>query len=102
MVEICSTCGLPKDICVCDTISKEQQRIRVYREFRKWRRPVTIVMGVDVKNFDMGSITQKLKKLCACGGALKGSQIILQGDHRRRVREILTDLGFPSDNIEIS
>jgi len=59
-------------------------------------------MGVDDKNFDMGRITQTLKKLCACGGALKGSQIILQGDHRRRVREILTDLGFPSDNIEIS
>jgi len=102
MVEICSTCGLPKDICVCDTISKEQQRIRVYREFRKWRRPVTIIEGVDVKNFNMRRITHTLKTKCACGGALKGNQIILQGDHRRRAREILTDLGFPSENIEIT
>jgi translation initiation factor 1 len=102
MVEICSTCGLPKDICVCDTISKEQQRIKVHREFRKWRRPVTIIEGVDDKNFNMNRITHTLKSLCACGGTLKGNQIILQGDHRSKAREILTDLGFPSENIEIT
>ena len=35
MADICPTCGLPLDICVCGTITREQQRIRVYRELRK-------------------------------------------------------------------
>ncbi len=102
MVEICSTCGLPKDICVCDTISREQQRIRVFVEYRKWRRPATIIEGVDGKSTDIHRMTQKLKSLCACGGTSKQDRIILQGDHRGKLRSFLTDLGFPSDNIEIT
>ena len=34
MAEICPTCELPKDICVCTEIGKEQQRIKVRRETR--------------------------------------------------------------------
>jgi translation initiation factor 1 len=102
MVEICSTCGLPKDICVCDTISREQQKIRVFVEYRKWRRPATIIEGVDGKSTDIRRMAQKLKTLCACGGATKRDQIILQGDHREKLRHFLIDLGFPDDNIEIS
>ena len=102
MVEICSTCGLPKDICVCDTISREQQRIKVFVEYRKWRRPATIIEGVDGKNTNIRRMTQKLKSLCACGGANKKDQIILQGDHREKLRSYLIDLGFPSNNIEIA
>jgi len=36
MAEICPICGLPKDLCVCEEISKEQQRIRIRLETRKW------------------------------------------------------------------
>jgi translation initiation factor 1 len=102
MVEICSTCGLPKDICVCDTISREQQKIRVFVEYRKWRRPATIIEGVDGKSTDIHRMTQKLKSLCACGGTTKKDQIILQGDHRGKLKDFLIDLGFPSNNIEIT
>jgi translation initiation factor 1 (eIF-1/SUI1) len=33
MAEVCPTCGLPKDLCVCGEIEKEQQRIRIRLEF---------------------------------------------------------------------
>lgn len=102
MAEICPKCGLPKDICVCETISREQQRIKVYVEFRKWRRPVTIIEGFHDKNFNKNQLTQKLKSLCACGGTTKHNQIILQGDHRNKAMEFLTELGFLSENIEIT
>lgn len=101
MAEICPVCGLPRDICVCGEISKEQQRIRVRLELGRYRRKNTIVDGLDVKDTDLGRLAQKLKSICACGGTAKNNQILLQGDHRERVRSYLVQLGYPEENIEI-
>ncbi len=101
MAEICPTCGLPKDLCVCGEIEKEQQRIRVRLETRKYGRPTTIVDGIDEKNTNLAGMAQKLKGFCACGGTAKNGLIMLQGDHRDRVREYLVDLGYPEGNIQI-
>ena len=101
MAEICPVCGLPSDICVCREITKEQQRIRVRLEYRKWRRPVTIVDGLDDKNTDLGRLAQKLKTFCACGGTAKNSEILLQGDHREKVSSYLIQAGYLKENIEL-
>lgn len=101
MAEICPTCGLPLDICVCGEIGKEQQRIRVRLETRKWGKAVTIVNGIDDKDTDLGRLAQKLKSFCACGGTAKNSEIILQGDHREKVRSYLIQLGYPESNVEV-
>jgi len=100
MAEICPTCGLPQDICVCEEISKEQQRIRIRLETRKWRKAVTIVDGIDEKETDLSRLAQKLKTFCACGGTAKNDEIILQGDHRDKVKSYLIQLGYPEENVE--
>ena len=101
MAEVCSTCGLPKDLCVCGEIEKEQQRIRVRLETRKFGRPTTVIDGMEDKNINLASIAQKLKTYCACGGTSKNGQIMLQGDHRDRIRGFLLKLGYPTENIEV-
>jgi len=102
MAEICPICGLPKDICVCGEISREQQRIKVRLETRKFGRAVTIIEGIDDKDTDLGRLAQKMKAYCACGGTAKNGQIILQGDHREKMQMFLTQqLGYPQENIEI-
>lgn len=101
MAEICQICGLPKDLCVCYEISKDQQRIKVRLEKRKWNRPVTVIEGLDEKSVDLGKLAAELKTYCACGGTFKNSQILLQGDHRDKTREKLIMLGFPEGNIEV-
>jgi len=101
MAEICSVCGLPKDLCVCGEISKQQQRIRVRLEYRKWHREMTIIEGIDDKSVDLGRLSAKLKALCACGGTAKNNQILLQGDHRDKTKKYLVQLGFPAENIEV-
>lgn len=101
MAEICSTCGLPLDICVCKEISKEQQRIRVRLETRKWGKAVTVIDGISDKDTDLGRLAQKLKTFCACGGTAKNNQIILQGDHRQRVQSYLVEFGYPKENVEV-
>ena len=101
MAEVCSTCGLPKDLCVCGEIEKEQQRIRIRLETRKFGRPSTIIDGIDDKSSNLSGLAQKLKGYCACGGTSKNGLIMLQGDHRERVREYLIKVGYPEENIEL-
>jgi len=101
MAEICPVCGLPKAICVCETISREQQKVLVRLEARKYRKPYTVIEGLDGEKKELHNFTSKLKTKLACGGAFKNGQILLQGDHRERVIEALQKLGIPSDSIQV-
>lgn len=101
MAEICPVCGLPTDLCVCEEISKEQQRIRIRVETRKWGKKYTVIDGIDSKEMRLNKLAATLKSKCACGGTAKNEQILLQGDHRETVKESLIKMGFPMDNIEV-
>jgi translation initiation factor 1 len=101
MEGICPVCGLPKSICVCQTISREQQKIKIKLETRKWGRPVTIIEGLDNGAEDLHKLAKILKAACASGGTVKNNMIILQGDHRQKVREILLSIGWLDENIEV-
>ena len=101
MSDICPTCGLPKELCVCETIAKESQRISIYSEKRRFGKMYTLVDGVDSKEIDTKDILKKLKMKFACGGTAKGGKIELQGDHKKRVKQTLIELGFPEDTIHI-
>jgi len=101
MAEICPVCGLPVDLCVCEEMSKEQQRIRIRLESRKWGKKYTIIDGIDSKELKLNKLAATLKSKCACGGSAKNEQILLQGDHRKVVKGVLIDMGFPVENIEV-
>lgn len=101
MTEICPKCGLVEELCVCETIAKESQIIKVYLERKKFKKFYTIIEGVDEKEIDMRDLTKKLKAKFACGGTVKDGKIELQGDHKNKVKDILTELGFPPDTIEV-
>jgi translation initiation factor 1 len=101
MAEICPVCGLPVDLCVCEEMSKEQQRIRVRLESRKWGKKYTIIDGIDSKEVKLNKLAATLKSKCACGGSAKNEQILLQGDHREVVKGVLIDMGFNVENIEV-
>ena len=53
------------------------------------------------EELDIKELTKTLKAKCACGGTAKNGQIELQGDHKVKVKEVLSDMGFSSDTIEI-
>ena len=101
MSEICPKCGLPKPICVCETIAKESQRIRVYIVKKKFDKYSTIVEGLEEKSIDIKDVAKKLKSSLACGGTVKQGRIELQGDHRQKTRESLINLGFAAQTIEV-
>ncbi len=93
-MSICVTCGLPDEICVCEDIAREQQEIRITVDSRRYGKKMTIVEGISDSHIDLDSLLSTLKGRCACGGTVKEGNIELQGDHSKKVRAVLGDLGF--------
>jgi translation initiation factor 1 len=94
MSDICHKCGLPKEICVCEEIAREQQNITIAVDKRRYGKTMTIVDGLNPHDLDMNALVSNLKSICACGGTIKEGRIELQGDHRAKVKEALAKLGF--------
>ncbi len=99
-MNMCNTCGLPTELCVCESIAKESQQITIAVVKKKFGKVNTVVEGIDTKQIDLKELTKKLKNMLACGGTSKEGRIELQGEHKQRVREELLKLGFPPETIQ--
>jgi translation initiation factor 1 len=102
MGQICSKCGLPQELCVCETIAKESQKVLVKIEKRKFGKKYTVINGIDTAELSLEDLTKLLKSKLACGGTAKRDHIELQGDHTREVKRILINQGFAAESIEIN
>jgi len=97
MAEICSVCGLPKELCMCEEIAREQQTVRISVDSRRYGKMVTIVDGIDENDIDIADLAKQLKNKCAAGGTYKDGRIELQGDHKKRVKAVLEEMGFRTE-----
>jgi len=98
-MEICPKCGLPKQACVCEQIVKSSQKIRISTEKKRYGKIVTVVTGFE-SGIDVKKIAKSLKNELACGGTYKDNAVELQGDHRKKIKEILVRLGFDEESID--
>jgi translation initiation factor 1 len=101
MSAICTTCGLPKELCVCEQIARESQKIIVVLDKKKFGKTYTVITGINEHEVNLKDLAKKLKNKFACGGTAKDGAIQLQGDHRRNAKEELAKLGFSPDTIEV-
>jgi len=100
MENICPKCGLAKEFCVCETLTKEEQKIKIYSERIRFKRFVTMIDGLS-SDVDKKGLAKELKTKLACGGTIKDGKIELQGQNKERVKELLVKMGFNADKIEI-
>jgi translation initiation factor 1 len=78
-----------------ETLAPEKQDLRVWLD-RKHRggKTVTLVKGFVGSDDDLQELGRMLKSRCGVGGTAKDGEIIIQGDHRDRVVELLTKAGY--------
>ena len=78
-----------------ETLPPARQQLRVGPDRRQRAgKVVTLVRGFVGSEADLGELARLLKTRCGVGGAAKQGEIIIQGDHRDRVVEILAKGGY--------
>lgn len=78
-----------------DTLPKGQQKLRVSIE-RKHRggKVVTLITGFIGTENDLKELGKLLKTKCGVGGSAKDGEIIVQGDFKTRIIELLKAEGY--------
>lgn len=78
-----------------DTPPNHQQNLRVMLD-RKMRggKTVTLVRGFVGSAADLEALGKRLKQKCGVGGSAKDGEIIVQGDFKQRILQLLLDEGY--------
>jgi len=82
-----------------EELDRSEARIVVRLEFRRFRKPVTLIQGLPATR--LAEIARELKRRFGAGGTTKGGEVLLQGDHRGHIKHELVELGFPADHIDM-
>jgi translation initiation factor 1 len=74
---------------------KAQMKLYVSRD-KKHRggKQVTLIQGHEGPETAMEQLLSKLKSLCSAGGSLKDGELIIQGDHVKKVMDFLAKAGY--------
>lgn len=82
------------------TLEPAKQNLRVMLD-KKQRagKKVTLVTGFQGSAFDLAALGKELKTACGVGGSVKDGEIIIQGDFRERIVNLLIQKGFTKTKI---
>ena len=70
-----------------------EQQIKLYLDRKAGGKIVTLVRGIKPAS-SLEIIAREIKKSCGVGGAVKNGDILIQGSHREKIKEILTGKGY--------
>ena len=78
-----------------ETLPKNQQKLRVSME-KKGRggKTVTLIRGFVGTEDDLKELGKLLKTKCGVGGSAKDEEIIIQGDFKQRIIDLLKAEGY--------
>jgi translation initiation factor 1 len=77
------------------TLEPQEQKLKVILDTKQRAgKKVTLVQNFIGTEDDLETLCKLLKTKCGCGGSAKDSVIIIQGDVRTKVLDLLIGLGY--------
>ena len=77
------------------TLPKQQQKLRVWRDTHgRAGKVATVVRGFVGTSADLEQLGKTIKRKIGVGGSVKDGEIIIQGENRDRVLQILISDGY--------
>lgn len=92
---LCPKCGEPNHLCECNKMktSTGDGIVRIRREVKGRKgKTVTTISGIPLPETE--KLASDLKRFCGTGGSVKNGMIIIQGDHRSKIKPWLEAKGF--------
>ena len=78
-----------------ETLPKQQQKLRVQMEKNhRGGKTVTLIKGFVGTEDDLKELGKLLKTKCGVGGSVKDNEIIIQGDFKQRIIDLLKAEGY--------
>lgn len=83
-----------------DGVKNKKDKVRIYLE-RKQRggKTASIIKGISLNHTLLKEFAKKLKSKIGVGGSVKEGEIIIQGDQRKRLLDILIGEGYSDTKI---
>ena len=73
--------------------NQQNLKVQASRKGRKGKT-VTVISGFQTKPETLTILLKQLKTQCGAGGTVKDNEIEIQGDHKQKILEIVTKLGY--------
>lgn len=94
--ELCPNCQGGIKTCKCQSQQTYADGVILLKRQTKGRngKAVSLITGIPLPVSELKKLASELKSKCGVGGSVEGSCILIQGDKRGLLKELLKKQGF--------